>query len=167
MSTIYPQRALRAFNDPMYMKAFTIHSASVENFDQIYLIEKQCYSRPWSELMLKAELESAHSLHFLILGSENSAVGFVLTQLIADEIHIHNIAVLPDFQKRGLAKKLLQHLLISAEKKGAVKALLEVRSSNVSALGLYSVCGFKTEGLRKNYYRDGEDALLMTRVLKK
>lgn len=149
----------------MYMNDFSIHSATIKNFAQLQKIEKLCYSQPWTETMLRAELESAHALHFLGLEAGNLVTGFILSQLIADEIHIHNIAVLPDHRKKGIARIMLHHLLTTAKEKGAVKALLEVRSSNRSAVTLYSKNGFKTEGLRRNYYRDGEDALLMTKFL--
>jgi ribosomal-protein-alanine N-acetyltransferase len=81
---------------------------------------------------------------------------------ILDEAHISNIAIHPDFRGQGFGKMLLLHLLEQAASRGAVKATLEVRRSNVIAQGMYARFGFKLVSVRKNYYTDEhEDALIM------
>ena len=81
---------------------------------------------------------------------------------ILDEIHISNIAVHPEYQRKGLGRILLIHLLEEAITRKASKAALEVRRSNIAAQSLYDAFGFRIVTVRKNYYSDeGEDALVM------
>ena len=84
--------------------------------------------------------------------------------LIVDELHIHSIAVDPGFQRKGIAKALLQRVLEEARSQGATSSTLEVRASNQPALALYQKLGFKTEAVRPAYYQNpAEDALILWR----
>lgn len=92
--------------------------------------------------------------------------GFIVARVIADELHINNVAVRPEFQRVHLGLTLLQATLWHAQQRGAAVAQLEVRAGNLAAQGLYRRCGFKVVGRRKKYYRNPtEDALLMSRAL--
>jgi ribosomal-protein-alanine N-acetyltransferase len=89
--------------------------------------------------------------------------GFIVARLIADELHINNVAVRPEFQRIHLGLQLLQLTIWQARQRGATLANLEVRAGNEAAQGLYRRCGFEVVGRRKKYYRNPtEDALLMT-----
>jgi ribosomal-protein-alanine N-acetyltransferase len=82
--------------------------------------------------------------------------------LFADELHVNNVAVRPEFRGQGLGCILLQTTLDQARQRDAKIAQLEVRASNNAAQKLYQRCGFEVVGRRKNYYRQPtEDALLM------
>ena len=79
-----------------------------------------------------------------------------------DEGHITNVAVRPEFRRKGFARKLLQDLIDHARTSGIKSLTLEVRVSNLPAIRLYESFGFKVEGRRKQYYADNrEDALIM------
>lgn len=92
--------------------------------------------------------------------------GFIVARVIADEVHINNVAVRPEFQRLHLGFELLQNTLAQAKQRRANVAHLEVRAGNVAAHGLYQRCGFTIVGRRKNYYRNPtEDALLMSLAL--
>lgn len=80
---------------------------------------------------------------------------------ILDEAHITLLGILPTHQGQGLGQWLLIHLLEDAWKRGMTRATLEVRISNQRAMGLYESLGFTALGIRKRYYRDGEDALIL------
>ena len=89
---------------------------------------------------------------------------FAITQVVLDEATLFNIAVDPDFQRRGLGKALLEHLIDELEKRGVLTLWLEVRASNVAAIALYESLGFNEATIRRNYYptADGrEDAIIM------
>jgi ribosomal-protein-alanine N-acetyltransferase len=105
-------------------------------------------------IMLVARLSKAH---------EHKIAGFIVARLIADEVHVNNVAVRPEFRGRRLGLTLLQTTLAQARNRSAKTAQLEVRAGNQAALRLYHQCGFVVVGRRKNYYRGPtEDALLMS-----
>jgi ribosomal-protein-alanine N-acetyltransferase len=80
--------------------------------------------------------------------------------LVLDELHITLVAVRPARRRQGLGGRVLQHLLREARRRGARAATLEVAATNTAALGLYSQLGFRIQGRRRGYYRDGDDALI-------
>ncbi|HYX29821.1 MAG TPA: ribosomal protein S18-alanine N-acetyltransferase [Pyrinomonadaceae bacterium] len=95
--------------------------------------------------------------------SEHEIAGFIVARLIADELHVNNVAVRPEFRQRGLGSKLLKTTLEQARQRHATIAQLEVRAGNEPAQQLYHSCGFRAVGRRKNYYRKpAEDALLLS-----
>ena len=96
-----------------------------------------------------------------------SVIGFIVARFLADEIHVNNVAVRPDFRRKGIGEELLQAVLSWGRTKRASQAVLEVRAGNSAAQQLYRACGFEVVGRRRRYYRDPlEDALLMTVSLK-
>ena len=94
---------------------------------------------------------------------ENQIAGFIVARVIADELHVNNVAVRPEFRGQGLGSALLQTTLAEARERSARIAQLEVRAGNYEAQRLYQKCGFTIVGRRQNYYRQPtEDALLMS-----
>jgi ribosomal-protein-alanine N-acetyltransferase len=97
---------------------------------------------------------------------ERAVAGFIVSRLVARELHINNVAVRPEFRRRGLAVRLLEAVLRQGQRDGARIAFLEVRAGNTAAQGLYRRCGFQITGRRRRYYRQPvEDALLMSLLL--
>lgn len=94
--------------------------------------------------------------------------GFAITQIVLDEASLFNIAVDPDFQRRGYARQLLEHLINELAARGVLTLWLEVRESNLPAIALYEQLGFNQVSRRPRYYPTAtgrEDALLMALVL--
>ena len=92
--------------------------------------------------------------------------GFIVSRVVADELHINNVAVRSELQRRGVATQLLAAVLAEGRRNGARLAFLEVRAANVAAQGLYQSSGFQVTGRRRRYYNQPpEDALLMSRQL--
>ena len=100
-----------------------------------------------------------------VAAQKGRTIGYLITQWVSDEIHILNVAVSPDFQRMGIGAALLNFLLRLGEQHGMRDVYLEVRSSNQPAQALYLEHGFVKLAVRKRYYRDGEDALVMHRTL--
>lgn len=116
------------------------------------------------------EMQSGMDTIMLVARVARSApceiAGFIVARLIADELHVNNVAVRPEFRGQGLGSALLQTTLGQAQEREAKIAQLEVRAGNEAAQKLYQKCGFAVVGRRKDYYRQPtEDALLMNRVL--
>ncbi|HIX89405.1 MAG TPA: ribosomal protein S18-alanine N-acetyltransferase [Candidatus Agathobaculum pullicola] len=127
-------------------------------------IEKACFHAPWSEAMLREELDKGI---FLVAEQDGQAVGYVGCQTVLDEGYITNVAVSPDCRRQGIGRALIAELVSCARAKELSFVTLEVRASNASALALYEGAGFGRVGVRKNFYSaPSEDAVLMTRFLK-
>ncbi len=121
----------------------------------------------WSESQWLAELqgEARLCLGLQALQQPQQAAGAALLGvacgwLVVDELHITLVAVHPMGRRRGLGRQLLEALLVAAGREGALHATLEVASGNQAALALYGACAFQTAGTRRDYYRDGQDALI-------
>ena len=92
--------------------------------------------------------------------------GFIAARLAGDEVHINNVAVRDIYRQRGVGSALLGAVLKEGARRGARRALLEVRATNAPAQALYERHGFRTAGRRRNYYAEPtEDALVMSVAL--
>src|SRR5215213_5156218 len=81
-------------------------------------------------------------------------LGFIAARFTADEVHINNVAVREDFRRRGMGGALMNRVLKEGARRGARRAILEVRAGNTAAQALYGRCGFRTVGLRRAYYTE-------------
>ena len=128
---------------------------------QIAQIEKLCFSDPWSENSISSELNSRISLWLVALDG-NSVAGYIGSQSVLDEADMMNVAVHPDFRRRGIAEALVKRLVEDLQAMESHCLTLEVRASNAPAIALYEKLGFSQIGRRKNYYRNPrEDALIL------
>jgi ribosomal-protein-alanine N-acetyltransferase len=124
-------------------------------------IEGKVYPRPWSARLFEDELERSNRL-YLVARVGASVVGYAGLLMIADDGHVATVAVDPEWQGHGIAKRLMAELIRGALKLGANQLTLEVRVSNHAAQSVYRRFGFAPAGARKAYYSDnGEDALVM------
>lgn len=122
-------------------------------------IENKCFSRPWNETAISAELENEFS-RFYIAVCGGSAVGYVGIYVLTGEAEIVRVAVLPEFRENGIARAVLKKALDEAD----CDVFLDVRESNAPAIALYKSLGFYDTGVRKNYYSmPTENAVLMKR----
>ncbi len=130
----------------------------------VLAIEQESYSRPWTEQQFIDELKAEYS-RVDLLSLHNELAGYICYWLAAGEMHILNVATAPTFRRQGVARRLLESVFAEAKLKGAEIACLEVRAGNTGAISLYRDFGFQDDGIRRAYYTDGEDALLMSCVI--
>ena len=124
-------------------------------------IEKLCFSDPWSEKSVASELTNPLSL-WIVAVEDDRVAGYVGSQSVMGESDMMNVAVHPDFRRKGVAEMLVRELVAALAKKDNHCLTLEVRASNAPAISLYEKLGFSQIGLRKNYYRNPkEDALIL------
>ena len=124
-------------------------------------LEKICFSDPWSENSVASELKNKLAL-WLVAEEEGRVAGYIGSQTCGDESDVMNVAVHPDFRRRGMAEALVNALVAELKAMDSHCLTLEVRASNVPAIALYEKLGFSEIGRRKNYYRNPkEDALIM------
>ena len=145
----------------------TIASCTEADLDGVMTIERLSFPAPWARQAFSDELDRPWArLEVLRQTATVGVVGFCNYWLVADELHILNVAVHPDQRRQGHAARLLQHILSEAVANKTRVVSLEVRMSNHAAQALYRKFGFREVGTRPRYYADnGEDALLMDREL--
>jgi len=143
-----------------------ISDLSPTNWTQAFAIETQCHSHPWSAETFHAN----QGERFLNLGVEinGELAGFAICQVVLDEASLFNIAVLPKFQRQGLARQLITALSERLVEREVMTLWLEVRASNLPAIRLYESLDFNEVSRRNNYYPTAtgrEDALIMALTL--
>lgn len=132
------------------------------DLDAIMEIESLIYSHPWSRGNFSDSLVSGYSAWVLLDGAK--IIGYALMMMVLDEAHLLNLSVAKAYQKQGLGRMLLEHMIAIAKKHDAANMFLEVRPSNVSAIALYENIGFNEMAVRRGYYpahNGREDAVLM------
>ncbi|MCK6620434.1 MAG: ribosomal protein S18-alanine N-acetyltransferase [Calditrichaceae bacterium] len=143
----------------------TTRYMTVEDLDAVMEIERRVFIDPWSRKSYEFEIiENRYSLP-LVLEYAGKIVGYAVVWQVYEEFHIASLAIAPEQQGRGWGKYLLETLLKLAD--NADYALLEVRPSNTRAIRMYEQFGFTRLGVRKRYYQNGEDALVMRKMLRK
>lgn len=139
-----------------------IDTLKTEYIDGVVNIENTCFSNPWSRADLIAQLENPTS-HFYVAVEDGKVAGYMGLQIFSGEGYVTNVAVLPDYRRRGIAAALIAE----AVKNEMDFISLEVRKSNTPAISLYEKEGFKNVGIRPNFYSDpNEDAVIMTKYFK-
>ncbi len=140
---------------------------SREDVKEIAELDKKCFALPWSEKSFYDETENPLAYYFKA-SEDGRPIGYAGFWSISGEGGITNIAVLPDYRRRGVGSALMETLIKRASQLKLTLLTLEVRKSNLAAQGLYKKYGFAVLGERKRYYSDnGEDALIMTKELEK
>lgn len=139
-------------------------------------LEQQLYSHPWTLGNFEDSFSSGHEVWGWRKDAELNADGkasgelaaYFVTMPVVDELHLLNFAVAKTFQGQGLARRMMDFLLLRAVQQGMQSVLLEVRVSNQRAIHVYQQAGFTEIGRRKNYYpvsaSQKEDAIVMRRM---
>jgi ribosomal-protein-alanine N-acetyltransferase len=143
--------------------AVEIRALALSDLNDIEDIEHRSYDTPWSRSMFAGELAKPASLCLGAFEGEQLG-GYLIVSRYVDAWHIMNIAVSPDFRRRGIATALLERLFELTDDRSRRGYTLEVRVSNDGAIRLYERLGFTARGIRRGYYTDNrEDALIMWR----
>lgn len=137
----------------------TVEKMNESHLDDVAEIENACFAHPWSRKDLEAQL-SIDTSHFIVASLNGRAVGYMGLQIFSGEGYVTNVAVLPEYRRRGIAETL-----IAAQMKNDMRFItLEVRKSNAAAIALYEKSGFENVGIRPKFYTDPtEDAVIMTK----
>lgn len=143
----------------------TVRRATIEDAKEIFAIEMECFSVPWSLDSIEIELLNEDKKLYYVIEDANGVVGYAGAWLVYDEGQITNIAIRPSARRQGFGAKLTSALIEECFKRGMHEIFLEVRISNLSALSLYRQLGFTVKGMRKNYYSEPkEDAYIMSLI---
>ncbi|MBR1971132.1 MAG: ribosomal protein S18-alanine N-acetyltransferase [Clostridia bacterium] len=128
-------------------------------------LETAIFKDPWSKNAIIDSIKSPLFHGEVLLDEKGDIIAYYGFYSIIPETHIANLAVREDKRGLGLGNVILERLLSQAIMLGNSEFTLEVRPSNEKAIALYKKYGFKVEGRRRNYYGDGEDALIMWKRL--
>lgn len=130
--------------------------------DAVVAIEAAASPSPWTAGLFAGEFDvEPETRSWLVAVRDGVVVGFAGVMYVEDEAHVMNVAVDPSLRRQGIARQLLAALINEASSRGARHLTLEVRTSNVAARQLYQQFGLAPAGVRRRYYPDGEDALVL------
>lgn len=134
---------------------------SAAHIAPIAALERVCFSDPWPEAAVESELTNPLSL-WLVAVEDGRVAGYVGSQSVLGEADMMNVAVSPEFRRRGVARALLLALECRLAENAVHSLTLEVRASNEPAISLYHSLGYVQVGRRPNYYhKPREDALIL------
>jgi len=144
---------------------YRIRSAVPADAAALVEIERRCFSDPWSEASFREALESPWTFG-LVAHNARVIAGYLIGREVAGTGEVLNLAVAPNFRRRGVARALLRGGLGFLRRRRVEEVFLEVRESNQSAQALYLSLGFRPVGQRTGYYRNPkEDALVLWLLL--
>lgn len=134
-----------------------------DDIKDVILVEQNAYGdHHWSEESFLSELSNDLARYYSAFDEDGKLVGYCGSWQILEEVHITNIAVLPQYRRKHIGERLLRTIIDNCYKNMVKYITLEVRISNKPAISLYEKYGFKSFGTRKGYYQDNnEDALIM------
>lgn len=143
------------------MENLTLKKLDKEDVNGLYEVSSLSLKETWSLGSIEQELSNKFA-RYIVCKDGDKVIGFIGAWLIASEGQITNLAVHPDYRKKGIGKKLMKSLISSLKNEDCNAITLEVRESNTVAKNLYKNLGFLSEGIRKNFYEDNkEDANIM------
>ncbi|WP_413542333.1 ribosomal protein S18-alanine N-acetyltransferase [Arthrobacter sp. YA7-1] len=119
----------------------------------------------WPMQMFVDELAQIDTRRYVVAEADGKIVAYAGLMCIEPIADVQTIAVVPEFEGRGIGSAILTELIEEARRRGAVEVLLEVRADNPRAQALYVRFGFEQIHVRRRYYRDGTDALIMRLTL--
>jgi len=150
---------------PEAVPGYTTRFAAAVDIPGLREVEVLSQPSPWSELVFERELEVPHSSFWVVKQGDRIAA-FLVFWVVYDEVHILNLAVHPDFRRKGVANSVLAALMKDAQENDMTSVTLEVRASNMAAQALYAGFGFDQIGRRKGYYADNsEDAFVLAAII--
>ena len=147
-----------------------IRKMTSEDIPAAVQIEKQCFSLPWSEKSFEDSIQREDTIFLVcedvdMAGGEDALptiVGYMGLYVSFDEANVTNVAVSPNYRKKGYGEALVLAAKKTAQDAGVEKIFLEVRVSNTPAISLYKKQGFEELGIRKKFYEHPvEDAYIM------
>ena len=155
-------QVLRKKRKSTLIKDITLRRLTIFDITAIVAIEAMVSKNPWGSSLLINEMNQKGFIGFAACFGEEKIVGYALWQIIKGEFEFRKIAVATEFQNSGIGLKLSRQLLACAKKQKITRVFLEVGIENISAQKLYKKVGLKKLSVRKKYYNNKEDALILS-----
>ena len=141
--------------------ALVIRDARLPDITELMVLEAECFPDAWTQSTLATALTDEKTFVLVAEDEAGKVCGYATAWVILDEGELTRVAVTAKKRGRGVGEILAQAILQVCRTNGARTMFLEVRASNMTAQRLYERCGFVRAGLRRGYYADGEDAVIM------
>lgn len=138
-----------------------IRRMTMNDLPEVLRLEQNIFTDSWPRAHFINDIENTKIAYPCVMLKQEKIVAYAVVWYVSHELHINNIAVAPEFRRQGLADRLLNHVL--GKFNDWQIAFLEVRFSNTAAIHLYKKHHFKEAVIRRGYYSDGEDAIIMIR----
>ncbi len=146
-------------------EGLTLRDARPADLDAVAELERASFPVPWKKEYFASEVGAPHRFNRVVRTSSGLLAGYVFCAFAGGEVHVNKIAVDPSLRRTGVARLLMQEVLAFSARIAAEEIYLEVRPSNLPARNFYELLGFREVGRRKEYYGDGEDAIVMSLFL--
>ena len=145
----------------------TIIELGIMHLQDCVDLDQKSFEGLWAKSQWEKELTDPKRICLGIIESESKKLlGLCSAWIVIDELHITFIAVYPMHQRKGLGKFLLSEIIKRSISLQTNQIYLEVKNNNEPAKALYKSMGFKPIGIRSNFYKDGSDALTLTKEIK-
>jgi len=135
---------------------------ATQDLTAVAMVEADAYPFPWTLGNFRDSLNAGYSCWVFEQGDD--LIGYGVVMVAVGEAHLLNLVISPRWQRRGMGRRLLQHMIRVSREHHAKYMFLEVRPSNIAGQRLYRDVGFREIGLRRNYYpatHGREDAIIM------
>ena len=142
--------------------AIEIITMNAKHVDSVWEIEKALIVSPWSKESIQ-KLTTTDNAVAKVATIDGKVVGYYSFYQILDEADVNNIAVDSAWHNKGVGTALMSDMIEECKSRGIASITLEVGANNTVAQKLYEKAGFRQEGLRKKYYNNTEDAIIMWR----
>lgn len=145
----------------MSSDSLTIRRADSCDAEDIAAISAKCFDEAWTADGLRKDIGNDKVSFYLAAEHTGSMIGYMGSWMILEEAHVITVGVDPEFRNRKVASTMMLCFFREAVRRGVHWSTLEVDEDNLSAIRLYEKFGYKTVSVRKNYYGEGRDGLLM------
>ncbi|MFH1379467.1 MAG: ribosomal protein S18-alanine N-acetyltransferase [bacterium] len=146
-----------------------IRPMAKDDLNEILSVEREAFPDPWTNTMFDSEIEQRSSNLFVAEKKTNGLkyiiTGYAVYRIIDSYAEIMNLCVKAEFRRMRIGASLLEYMLSAIATERIAQIYLEVRTTNLPAVNLYSRYGFILNRIRKNYYTDGSDACEMIRTV--
>ena len=137
-----------------------IKKLSFKNIEEIVKIEQNTFDNPWTKNQFIESCKQANKYLNYVYYDSTKVIGYLISQIVLDEVHLYKIVVSRQKQKNKVGSKLLRSMIEECKKLNKSRVCLEVDSENFKAINLYEKFSFVNVGCRKKYYGN-KDAFLM------
>jgi len=131
----------------------------------VYDLEKETFGKSLEKPMLYKEILYNDMAHYFVVMDDDTRVGYIGLWLTRPNAEIINLAVVPLKRNKGYGKALMEETIAFCAREGVDTLTLEAKATNMKLIGFYEHLGFEKISVRKKYYSDGTNALLMAREI--
>jgi ribosomal-protein-alanine N-acetyltransferase len=152
--------------DKVEWEKVTIRKMNIQDLDEVISMESSTSGALWSKNMFIEEMRNPFAYCFVMRiedRSKQQVIGFICFRNVAEESELLNICVHPAYRQLGAGKRLMEFYVAFSRRREIKTFHLEVHSSNHSAIRLYQLFSYESSGIRKKFYQEKFDALLMTK----